>query len=320
VDSRLRHGVAVPHIAPTLQRALDHWDACAPQLQRVYEKLESGQADVPQVFDLDASALAAPLPRAYQWLDGSAYLSHVELVRRARGATLPPELLDDPLMYQGCSDPFLGAADPIYAADEEWAIDVEAEIAVVLDDVPMGIASTDASSHVKLLMLVNDVTLRNLLPAEIAKGFGFVQGKPPTACSPVAVTPDELGPAWDGARVHLPLVTHINDQLFGNPDAGVDMHFGFSALIAHAARTRPLQAGTVIGSGTVSNRDPLRGASCIIERRTRELLDHGTTTTPFLRFGDRVRIEMLAEDGQSIFGAIEQVVERYGTSRPLSPR
>lgn len=307
VNRALDRAVRVPHIAPTLQRALDDWEACESQLRAAYDALEHGSAA--GAFTVDVDTLAAPLPRAYQWLDGSAYLSHVELVRRARGAALPPELYTDALMYQGCSDPFLAARDPIPTAGETWGTDFEAEVAVIVDDVQMGTGPAAAGAHVKLIVLVNDVSLRNLIPAELAKGFGFIHGKPPCALSPVAVTPDELGHAWDGARLHLPLVTQWNGERFGDPDAGADMQFGFPELIAHAAKTRPLRAGTIIGGGTVSNRDAARGASCIVEKRTRELIERGKAETRFLAAGDRVRIEMLDANGHSIFGAIEQRVE-----------
>jgi len=259
----------------------------------------------------EPGAAASPLPRAYQWADGSAYLSHVERVRRARGAEMPASLRSDPLIYQGGSDGFLGPADPILAASEEWGVDLEAEVAVVTDDVPMGIEARRAADHIVLVMLVNDVSLRNLIPAELAKGFGFFHGKPASAFSPAAVTPDELGSAWDGARVHLPLLSFVNGRALGWPNAGIDMAFGFPELIAHAAKTRSLGAGTIIGSGTVSNEDRSVGVSCLAERRMIETIETGEPRTPFLRFGDRVRIEMIDAAGRSIFGAIEQVVTRY---------
>lgn len=309
VDRGLRRAVTVPAIARTLQAALDDWEERMTPLQAVYELLNAG--DISGAFDLDPAALAAPLPRAYQWLDGSAYLSHVERVRKARGAALPPELRTDPLMYQGVSDCFLGAREPILIANEDWGIDFEGEVAIVTDDVPMGVTAQEAAAHIKLLMLVNDVSLRNLIAGELAKGFGFVHSKPASACSPVAVTPDELGAAWDGSRVHLPLRVHFNGEPFGEPNAGDDMAFDFPALIAHAAKTRRLGAGTLIGSGTVSNADRARGFSCIVERRVVEIIDGGKPVTPFMKFGDRMRIEMLAADGTSIFGAIEQEIVRF---------
>ncbi len=252
------------------------------------------------------------MPRAYQWADGSAYLHHAELVRKARKAEMPESLYRDPLMYQGGSDSFIGPSDDILAAEEAWGIDFEEEVAVVTDDVPMGIDAAAAAAHIKLIMLVNDVSLRNLIPGELAKGFGFFQSKPATAFSPVAATPDELGAAWDGRKLHLPLVCHVNGREFGRPDAGADMNFDFPMLIAHAARTRMLAAGTIIGSGTVSNRNPHEiGSCCIAERRMIETIEKGSAETPFLRFGDRVRIEMLDADGASVFGAIDQKVAPY---------
>ncbi len=296
----------VPDAALTLQAALEDWARAAPVLDAVYGALNEGGAQ--GAFALDASALASPLPRAYQWLDASAYLNHVELVRKARGAEMPPGFLTDPLMYQGGSDAFLGPSDDIEAGSEDWGIDMEGEVAVITDDVPMGVGADEAGSHIRLLMLVNDVSLRNLIPAEIAKGFGFLHAKPASAFSPVAVTPDELGGAWDGARVHLPLRVDLNGAPLGRAEAGMDMQFGFPELIAHGARTRGLGAGTIIGSGTVSNRDRAKGCSCLAEKRTQEIIDRGEATTPFMGFGDRVRIEMLDAEGQSIFGAIDQMV------------
>jgi fumarylacetoacetate (FAA) hydrolase len=254
---------------------------------------------------------ASPLPRAYQWADGSAYVTHVELVRRARGAEMPPSFWTDPLMYQGGSDSFIGPCDPILAADEAWGIDFEGEVAAITDDVPMGIAAGAAEKHIKLLMLVNDVSLRNLIPAELAKNFGFFQSKPATAFSPVAVTPDELGEAWSEAKVHLPLTVSFNGARFGAPNAGEDMTFSFAELIAHAAKTRCLGAGSIVGSGTISNKDRSRGSACIAERRTLETIEQGAAKTPFLKFGDRVKIEMFDPEGRSIFGAIDQNVVRY---------
>jgi fumarylacetoacetate (FAA) hydrolase len=309
VSRDLARCVAVPHIVPTLQRALDDWHHTAPRLMRVYELLNEGDAEGARPFD--SRGCAAPLPRAYQWADGSAYVTHVDLVRRARGAEMPPSFWTDPLMYQGGSDSFIGPCDSIVAADEGWGIDFEAEIAAITDDVPMGISAGAAENHIKLLMLVNDVSLRNLIPAELAKNFGFFQSKPATAFSPVAVTPDELGEAWSDGKAHLPLAVHLNGTWFGAPNAGEDMTFSFPQLIAHAAKTRFLGTGSIIGSGTVSNKDASRGSCCIAERRTREQLDEGTPKTPFLRFGDRVRIEMLDTHGKSIFGAIDHDVVRY---------
>ena len=309
VDQTLEWSVAVPDVARTLQEALDCWAESSAKLEAVAHALNQGQ--LKNAFRLDTGRLAAPLPRAYQWLDGSAYLAHVELARRARGAEMPPEFKTDPLMYQGCSDALLGPRDPIAVANEEWGIDFEAEVAVVTDDVPMGVSAYEAAAHIKLLMLVNDVSLRRLIPAELAKGFGFLHSKPPSSFSPVAVTPDELGQAWDGGRVRLPLVTHFNGELFGRPDAGMDMQFDFPALIAHAAKTRPLSAGTIVGSGTVSNRDRSRGSSCLVEKQMLEIIERGKAATAYMRFGDRVRIEMFDQQGRSIFGAIEQVVQRY---------
>ena len=305
----LGSAVRVPHIAPTLQSAIEAWQAVAPELEAVARGLDAGRRD--DAFALDPAALASPLPRAYQWVDASAYLNHVELVRRARGAKMPASFLDDPLMYQGGSDAFIGPCDPILAASEDWGIDLEGEVAAILDDVPMGAMPAEAGRHVKLLMLVNDVSLRGLIPAELAKGFGFFQGKPATAFSPVAVTPDELGAAWDGAKVNLPLIVRLNGKQVGRANAGVDMQFDFPRLIAHAARTRVLTAGTILGSGTISNRDRAAGWSCIAEVRMIETIERGAPITPFMKFGDRVRIEMLDQAGMSIFGAIDQVVERY---------
>jgi len=308
VSSDLTRAVAAHGVADTLQAALDGWAHMEPRLRALGDRLESGAAG--EAFALDPAALASPLPRAYQWLDGSAYVNHVELVRKARGAELPASFWTDPLMYQGGSDGFLAPTDPIRAKDEAWGIDFEAEIAVVVDDVPMGVSAADAGRHVKLVMLVNDVSLRGLIPAELAKGFGFVHGKPPTAFGPVAVTPDALGDAWDGGRLQLPVLCTLNGAKVGWTEAGVDMTFDFPTLIAHAAKTRPLAAGTIIGSGTVSNSDQKHGYSCIAEIRMIETIAGGKPTTPFMSFGDRIRIEVLDAAGASVFGAVEQVVEK----------
>ena len=251
-----------------------------------------------------------PLPRAYEFVDGSAYLPHVERVRRARGAEVPESFYIDPLMYQAVSAGFYGPRDPVLVADENYGIDLEAEVVVVTDDVPMGVSPQDAAHHIQLVGLVNDVSLRNLIPNELAKGFGFLQSKPRSALSPVFVTPDELGEAWQGNKLHLALLTHINGEWFGAPQAGVDMQFDFAQLIAHAAKTRPLTAGTLVGSGTVANQDTSLGASCFAERRTVETLEHGKPLTPFMKHGDRVRIEMLDAHGRSVFGAIDQVMAK----------
>lgn len=311
VNRDLTRACQVRQHASTLQAALDDWERAAPGLGSAYESLNRGAIDS---FDLDFAALASPLPRAYQWLDGSAYLTHVQRVRKARGAKMPPSFTVDPLIYQGGSDAFIGPHDPIYVADEAWGADFEGEVAVVTDDVPMGVTPANAARHIKLLMLVNDVSLRNLIPSELAKGFGFVNGKPASAFSPVAVTPDELNTAWDGAKVHLPLVSYLNDKLVGNPDAGRDMQFDFPTLIAHAAKTRELGAGTIIGSGTVSNSDEARGCSCLIERRVLEIVETGRAVTPFMRYGDHLRIEMLDGQGKTVFGAIEQTVQPYASA------
>lgn len=299
----------VPAVARTLQAALDDWDQVAPQLAEVYDALNNNNAR--HALRFNPAQCHSPLPRAYQWADGSAYVNHVELVRKARGADMPPEFWTDPLMYQGGSDSFVGPTDPMLALDEAWGIDFEAEVAVVTSDVPMGARPADCRSHIRLVMLVNDVSLRNLIPAELAKGFGFFQSKPASAFSPVAVTPDELGEAWDGGKVHLPLVVHLNDELFGRPNAGVDMTFDFPRLIAHVAKTRELEAGSIIGSGTVSNVDRSTGSGCLAEKRCLETIADGKPRTPFMQFGDRVRIEMFDAAGATIFGAIDQTVQRY---------
>ena len=309
VSRDLTHAVEVPGIAASLQAAIEDWETKAPELEAVYAKLNAGELSA--AFELDPVTLESPLPRAYQWADGSAYVNHVELVRKARGAEMPSSFWTDPLMYQGGSDNFIGPRDDVVLGSEDWGIDFESEIAVILDDTPMAVTPENAKSHIKLLMLVNDVSLRNLIPAELAKGFGFFHAKPSSAFSPVAVTPDELGDAWDGGKVNLPLVTHLNGNLFGKPNAGVDMTFDFPQLIAHAAKSRKLMAGCIIGSGTVSNLDRSAGSSCLAEQRMLEIIDEGAAKTPFMQFGDRVRIEMLAEDGHSIFGAIDQQVVKH---------
>ncbi len=311
VDRSLQRTVTVPDVAATLQAALDDWVRIAPRLEDVYSTLNSEGA---MGSALDTRDLAAPLPRAYQWLDASAYLSHLERVRRARGADMPAHMVADPLMYQGGSDSSIGPRDPILAADEAWGVDFEAEIAVITDDVPMGVAAAAAGDHIKLLMLVNDVSLRNLSPDELAKGFGFVHGKPANAYSPVAVTPAELSHAWRDHRLHLPLTCRVNGETVGTPLAGEDLQFGFDRLIAHAAKSRRLGAGTIIGSGTVSNQDASRGCACLMEKRVLELLETGKMETPFLKFGDRVHIEMLDGEGNSVFGAIDQEIA------PATPR
>jgi fumarylacetoacetate (FAA) hydrolase len=293
-------------IAPTLQAALDDWSYCAPQLEKLYQALNEQPAG--RAFALDVAQLAAPLPRAHQFADASSFLIHAELIRKSRKQELPAWWKSEPLMYQGCSDPFLGPRDDIVAASEDFGIDLEAEIAVITDDVPMGIARDKAGAHIRLVVLLNDVSLRSLVGKELEKGFGFFQSKPPSAMSPVALTPDELGEAWDGKRVHLPYRIEVNGERLGEPDAGKDMQFHFPRLIEHAARTRPLPAGTVVGSGTVSNRDRKRGAGCLFERRAEEILKKGEPETPFLRYGDTVRLEMRDAEGRALFGAIEQKV------------
>ncbi|MBM3532060.1 MAG: fumarylacetoacetate hydrolase family protein [Alphaproteobacteria bacterium] len=304
----LARAVRVPKIASTLQEAIEDWERAAPELRSIYRLLNEGKAA--DAFALKVADLASPLPRAYQWADGSAYLNHVELVRKARGAEMPPSFLHDPLMYQGGSDRFLAPTDPIPAASEEWGIDFEGEVAVIVDDVPMGVSAERARAHIKLVMLVNDVSLRNLIPSELAKGFGFFHSKPPTAFGPIAVDPAELGDAWDGGKLHLPLLSTLNGKQVGCTDAGTDMQFDFPALIAHAAKTRPLAAGTIIGSGTVSNRDRSKGWSCIAEVRMIETIEEGKPRTPFMRFGDTIRLEVRDREGRSVFGAIEQRVVR----------
>ena len=306
VSRDLTRAVPVPHVVPNLQAALDDWRRIAPRLEQVALDLEDGRA--PGSFAFQATQVLAPLPRAHHWVDGSAYVNHVELVRKARGAEMPASFWTDPLVYQGGSDDFLPPTADVPVPSEEFGIDLEAEVAVVTDDVPMGTTAAAARGHIQLVMLVNDWSLRNLIPAELAKGFGFYQSKPATSFSPVAVTPDELGDAWDGGKVALPLVSHVNGERLGHPQAGVDMTFDFPRLIEHVTRTRRLGAGAVVGSGTVSNYDRSRGSSCLAERRMLEQIEHGRAITPFLRFGDRVRIEMFDRDGRSIFGAIDQRV------------
>ena len=308
VSRDLARAVRADGMAATLQAALDDWSNVAPRLNALAVELEEGRAG--DAFALEMAALAAPLPRAYEFVDGSAYLPHVERVRRARGAEVPASFYVDPLMYQATSAGFLGPRDPVLVTSEDFGIDLEAEIVVVTDDVPMAVTPAQAAEHIQLIGLVNDVSLRGLIPAELAKGFGFLQSKPRSALSPVLVTPDELGDAWQGHKVHLPMRTWVNGHWFGEAECGVDMQFDFGQLIAHAAKTRPLIAGTLVGSGTIANEDTGKGASCLAEQRTVETLRDGTPSTPFLKFGDRVRIEVTDGAGQSIFGAIEQDIAR----------
>ncbi len=310
VSRDLSRAVDASAIVSTMQQALEHWDDVFDGLETLYSELNAGKLEA-EAFAFDPTQCESPLPRAYQWADGSAYVNHVELVRKARNAEMPENFWTDPLLYQGGSDTFLGPCDDIPVTSEAFGIDFEAEIAVITDDVPMAIQSENAGSHIRLLMLVNDVSLRNLIPAEIGKGFGFFQSKPSSAFSPVAITPDELGKSWDGRRVHLPLYSYLNDELFGKPNAGVDMTFSFPDLIAHTAKTRKLGAGTIIGSGTVSNTDRSQGSSCIAEKRMLETIADGKPTQSFMQFGDRIRIEMLDESGNNLFGSINQVVTQY---------
>jgi fumarylacetoacetate (FAA) hydrolase len=309
VDRTLTHAVGVSHIAPTLQRALESWDEVAPILQARYAQLNAGEIE--NTFAFDPKKMESPLPRAYQWADGSAYVNHVALVRKSRGVEMPENFWTDPLMYQGGSDGFLGPHDDILVSSEAFGIDFEAEVAIITDDVPMGISAEKAKQHIRLLMLVNDVSLRNLALNEMAKGFGFFQSKPASSFSPVAITPDELGTHWDGLRLHLPLYSYLNNELVGEPNAGVDMTFSFPELIAHAAKTRHLCAGTIIGSGTVSNLDRTKGSSCLAEKRMLEVIANGKPTTPFMHFGDTIRITMKDEHNNAIFGDIHQQVKEY---------
>jgi fumarylacetoacetate (FAA) hydrolase len=308
VSRDLTRAVRATGIASTLQLALEDWSNLAPRLNALSEQLNAGQAE--GAFPLEVEELAAPLPRAYEFVDGSAYLPHVARVRKARGAEVPESFYTDPLMYQATSAGFYGPRDAVRVVSEDYGIDLEAEIVVITDDVPMAVTPEQAAGHIQLVGLVNDVSLRNLIPGELAKGFGFLQSKPRSALSPVFVTPDELAEAWQGSKVHLPLVTHINGKWFGAPEAGVDMQFDFAQLVAHAAKTRPLSAGAIVGSGTIANEDTSLGASCFAEQRTVEALRDGKPSTPFMSFGDVVRIEMLDRDGHSIFGAIEQRIEQ----------
>ncbi len=321
VSKDLTQCTAVGHIAPTLQSALDNWAVCGPRLEKVAESLEGGYQPVQRFHERDS---LSPLPRAFQWADGSAYVNHVELVRKARGAEMPESFWTVPLMYQGGSDTFLAPRSPIVVDDEAYGIDMEGEIAVIVDDVPMGASREDALQAIRLIMLVNDVSLRNLIPEELGKGFGFFQSKPSSAFSPVAVCPEELGDAWQDGKVHLPLSVDYNGEAFGRADAGTDMTFDFGMLIAHAAKTRSLCAGTIIGSGTVSNKmgnDPAKpineggvGYSCIAEMRMIETINNGKPSTEFMTFGSKVRIEMMDPQGKSIFGAIEQEVQGTKTT------
>lgn len=319
VSKDLTRAVAVPAIASCMQEAIDNWDDVEAKLNEVYQQLNAGSVDGEVTFE--QVLCESPLPRAYQWADGSAYVNHVELVRKARGAEMPPSFWEDPLMYQGGSDDFLGPHDEIQMASTEWGIDFEGEIAVITDDVPMGIDAKAAGEHIKLLMLVNDVSLRGLIPGELGKGFGFFQSKPSSAFSPVAVTPDELGDAWRDNKVHLPLLSEYNGKPFGKPNAGEDMTFNFAQLVAHAAKTRNLGAGAIIGSGTVSNKQGTDhgtaieeggvGYSCIAEVRMIETIRDGKPSTEFMKFGDTIHMEMKDPNGQSIFGAIDQKVVEY---------
>ncbi|MGB5290420.1 MAG: fumarylacetoacetate hydrolase family protein [Lysobacterales bacterium] len=311
VSRDLEHFVSVADIAPTLQIALDNWHQSAPRLNARYEELNRGACS--DIQDLDVGALASPLPRAFEFVDGSAYLPHVDRVRKARGAEVPESFYVDPLMYQATSAGFLGPRDPVPVVSEDYGIDFESEIIVVTDDVPMAVTADNAEAHIQLIGLINDVSLRNLIPGELAKGFGFLQSKPRSALSPVLVTPDELGEQWQDSKLSLPLHSTLNGEFFGEPEAGVDMQFNFAQLVAHAAKTRPLTAGTIVGSGTIANEDTSKGASCLAEIRMLEIIANGKPSTSFMKFGDMIRIEMFDLEGASIFGAIEQKIVPYET-------
>lgn len=305
VSRDLTRAVAAAPIAGTLIDALERWDEVSGALQARYEALNDGTVE--EAFELVSGDLMACLPRTYQFVDGSAYLNHIELVRKARGAEMPESFLTDPLAYQGVSDHFLAAHQDIAHASTDWGIDFEAEVGVITGDVPYRVKAADVESHIRLLVLINDVSLRALIPPELAKGFGFLVSKPPSALSAIAVTPDELGDAWKDGKVHLPMEVHWNGEWYGNPEAGDAMHFSFHQLVEHVAQTRPLRAGTLIGSGTISNPDRDKGSCCIAEQRMIEKIDTGAFQTPFMQFGDTVRIEM-KQDGASVFGVIEQKV------------
>ncbi len=309
VSRDLAHFVAATDIAASLQIALDDWQQTAPRLNALYAELNAGTCS--GVQDLDVEMLAAPLPRAFEFVDGSAYLPHVERVRKARGAEVPESFYVDPLMYQATSAGFLGPRDDVPVVSEDYGIDFESEIIVITDDVPMAVTAENADSHIQLLGLINDVSLRNLIPAELAKGFGFLQSKPRSALSPVLVTPDELGEQWQDSKLSLALHSTLNGEFFGKPEAGVDMQFNFAQLVAHAARTRPLTAGTIVGSGTIANEDTGKGASCLAEIRMLEIIADGKPSTSFMKFGDTIRVEMFDHQGDSIFGAIEQKIVQY---------
>lgn len=309
VNKELTKAVKVPEIAATMQFAIDNWKETEAKLQHVYEDLNADK--IPDTFDFSSARVLAPIPRAYHWADGSAYVTHVELVRKARNSELPESFWTDPLMYMGASDAFIGATDDIMIENEEWGIDFESEVAVITDDVPAGTNPEDALHHIKLITIINDVSLRNLIPNELSKQFGFYQSKPWTSFAPVVVTPDELDGDWTNGKLHLPLYSTLNGKCIGSPNAGIDMTFDFGQLIAHASKTRSLMAGTVIGSGTVANQGSLNGSSCLAEVRCLEIIKDGKASTPFMRFGDRIEIEMKDRNGNSIFGKINQVVKEY---------
>ncbi len=313
VSRDLTRAVKPMRTASTLQGVVDNWNRVAPKLRSLYDDLNDGRAE--NAFPFEPEKMAAPLPRAYQWIDGSAYLVHAERVRRSRGAELPASAYEDVLMYQGGSDSMLGPRDDILMADEAWGIDFEAEIGAITGDVPMGASEAQAAAGIRLLVLINDVSLRGLIPAELAKGFGFLNSKPSTAFAPVAITPDELADAWKDGTVHLPVTNTLNGKVVGTPHAGTDMNFSLPRLIAHGAKTRPLAAGTIVGSGTIANRDEGRGCSCIAEMRAIETIKDGKPSTAFMKFGDTIRIEMLDRSGASVFGAIDQRVAKYTPPR-----
>ncbi len=309
VSRDLSKAVSAQGLYPTLQAALDDWAAAEPKLTALFDDLMAGKCE--GTFDFDPAACDAPLPRSYHWVDGSAYVTHVELVRKARGAELPPSFWTDPLVYMGASDAFIGGRDDVLLESEDWGIDFEAEVAVITDDVPAGVTAANAKKHIKLLAILNDVSLRNLIPAELGKQFGFYQSKPWTSFAAVFVTPDELGEAWDGSKVSLPLHTVWNGKKIGSPNAGIDMTFNFPELIAHVAKARSLVAGTVIGSGTVSNKGSEDGSCCIAEVRCLETIKDGKASTEFMKFGDRIEIDMFDKEGHSIFGRIDQKIVKY---------